>query len=1680
MDQNYRPNSDVLFLASTPGMNIQLKANSLSYDSYWDDQPQRKDTPHKKPGSDLSSSQSSTTRHYHRVDIEFVGANASPRISTIGASRDYMNFYNVITPESGVHNVRTFERVIYSNLYEGIDLEFYFDAKGRAEYQFIIHPGASPDVIRIEYHGALSTDLTRGRIRINLNNSVISEHIPKSFDAQSAKSVNVRYKKLDQNQFGFRYSAYNTTHDLIIDPVPTRFWGSYFGGPDVESAGGMCVDSSTNFYLGGTTSSATNIATSGAYQATIGSLTASDIFIAKFSAIGIRQWCTYYGGTGNDVLKRIAFDRSNGILICGRSESLSGMTTTGAHQSTGPGALLAKFSTSGNRVWSTYYGNSGDWLETVCSDVNSNVIAAGWTRTPTTTLIATGGTYQTINNSIADSVESFVIKFNSTGQRQWGTYYGGPNSDIITDICTDQANRILFSGYTNSRTSISSAGSHQPNFGSQNFEWDGMLVKLSADGRSRVWGTYYGDFYPDQAFGVCVDATDNIYLAGVTGSFFSIGTTGTQNEFYMGGASDAFLAKFNSSGVRQWGTYVGGFQIELCNGGCVSVDSKNNPVIAGSSSSPDSIASRGAFQEVLGGGSDLFIMKYNPSGRKLWGTFVGGNNIETPANLCTHGISGIAIAGTTTSTTGIASVGAYQSTRQGTQDAFIESFGDCKPPTPLLESNGNPSVCLGDVERYTLNPTGSNLVTFLSPTLGSFVGPSNGSSLLIQWTATGRDTVRAIETDPTTGCYAIAEYKIGVFKGPTATSKTSLSICKGSSVNLDAVVKDGTAPFIYTWTPSDSLNSTSVLNPLAHPSTTTTYNLLVSDAHGCQSTTSIEVRVLDRPVANAGKTQSVCPGQSVTLGSPAQPNCTYQWTPFGPLNNATLAQPRATITTPTTFQCIVTNDSTHCSDTATVLVRLKSVSLSTAPDQPDFGTLGSCEGSRDTVITINNTGSDSITVISQNSTSPAFSFSDALPLGIGAGQSRSVHLRFSPTAQGQASGTIHLLVLPCSTDVAINLRGSKSDLALSANRSVVDFGSSVFCSGAVQRDSIIVLKNSGSADMTLQAPIISAPFSIVSPQFTQVVKPGATLNVTVRYQPSSAGNYSTSMRIPFSWSGCQDTIVTSLFARDIQPSISLNTQSMTFRELLGCDAPRDSVIEITNTSDVELTLDSALVSSKDFIVRSTLPMIIPAHQSVQLSIQFNPAGNGVANATLSLLTRPCDVRASVQLSGSKQGVSLSAPDTVDLGTLPLCSAGELKSTFRLANTSSGGLGLRLDAQTITDDFSTDIVIGDSIASGASRDYTVHFSPKQHNTQGIVVGQLSLRMQPCDLTKLVNFKARLTSMQLSIDSVLDFGNAAAGQVIKKQLNIINTGSADIIIDQVPDAQAPFNRESTTRALPDTLKSGDTLGVVYSFTAPADFGLSTFELPLAINKPCAFTQTVQLKANTSTRPDTLTSTIAVESIEGAPGDVRQLLVRLRREQSSGTASRPTDFKLTLNYNPNILYLLNDQQKCQSTSDNRCELQLRGQRGSGDTLIIVPARITLGNTDFDAIKLKAFSWTNATVANKVELEDGSIHVLNTCEQGGIRFYIPTQTATSLGARPNPVSSILSIEIGLAEPSNATLELVDVNGQSQMSILTNTALQAGRHLLNQDLSAIPSGTYLLRLRTLNYSLTTRIVVLR
>ncbi len=327
--------------------------------------------------------------------------------------------------------------------------------------------------------------------------------------------------------------------------------------------------------------------------------------------------------------------------------------------------------------WSSYVGSVGtEYGLCVAADNKGEAYVAGMTLS--TSSFASFGSHQYSYGG--GPQDGYVAKVREDGLTDWITYYGGSGFDQINDIVCDKSGNIYFTGFTNSTSGISTSGVHQFAHGGNQAGYeseDAFLVKMNAAG-GRVWGTYYGHDWADIAYAVTCDAAGNIYIGGHTKSDDKIASTGAFNTTPSGG----FLAKFNPSGTRLWGTYCGDTGWNYVAG--IACDIKNNVYCVGATTSYRNIATSNSHQPNNGGGvtgvlslQDGFLMKFNANGQQQWATYYGGNHLDDVMGVACDDRDGVYISGTTLSANGasIATSSTYQPTNSGPAgDAFLAKF----------------------------------------------------------------------------------------------------------------------------------------------------------------------------------------------------------------------------------------------------------------------------------------------------------------------------------------------------------------------------------------------------------------------------------------------------------------------------------------------------------------------------------------------------------------------------------------------------------------------------------------------------------------------------------------------------------------------------------------------------------------------------------------------------------------------------------------------------------------------------------------------------------------------------------------------------------------------------------------------------------------------------------------------
>jgi len=817
----------------------------------------------------------------YRMDVELLGADENAHVI---AEQQGTYCENYFTDWSGGKTLvaHSFSKVTYKNVYPNIDWVLSV-SNGQLKYEFIVKEGGKVADIQLKYGGANSLAINKdGSMSANTPMGIITEKTPLSYDANGNR-VNSSFK-LDGDKLSYNTGNYSGT--LTIDP--TLVWGTYYGGTGTDVVWATATDNSGNAYITGTTSSTSNIATVGSYQATYGGGTGTDAFIAKFSGAGALLWATYYGGNQNEESYGIASDNTGNIYITGMSTSTSGIATAGSFLSSYPGSayegFVAKFSTAGSIVWGTYFGVNGDNIcNAITCDMAGNLYFTGYTSS--TSGIATSGAYQTTLTSVHDC---FLEKFSDNGSRIWGTYYGGAADDYGEGLTYNGGN-IYVTGWTASTSGIATSGAFQTTFGGG--QDDAFLADFTSSG-SLSWGTYYGGSNIDECYTATCDGTGNIYIAGTTVSTSGIATPGAYQTSFGGGTQDVLLAKFNSSGSRVWATYLGGTGQEYCRS--MTCDLSGKIYLTGTISSTG-FATPGAYQSVCGGAEDAFLAAFSLAGSLNYFSYYGGSASDLGGSMARDNSGGIFIAGVTTSTAGIATPGAYQASHSAssTDDCFLAKFSTAPFVyfhQPFIDTNlcaGN-ALTVFDSTTITYN-SGNTFTVQLSDASGNFTTPTNIGS--VSATTSGTISCTIPSSTPTgTG------YRIRVIgSNPADTSADNginirISNLAALSVTTNAPVCFSDSLYIYatdtstgasfSWAGPNSFTAAVQNLSFTHATFVDSGSFYVTAMLGaCSKTDTIHITVIPLPAApTIGSNSPVCLGDSLLLTvSDTSAGVTYSW-----------------------------------------------------------------------------------------------------------------------------------------------------------------------------------------------------------------------------------------------------------------------------------------------------------------------------------------------------------------------------------------------------------------------------------------------------------------------------------------------------------------------------------------------------------------------------------------------------------------------------------------------------------------------------------------------------------------------------------------------------------------------------------------------------------------------------------
>jgi hypothetical protein len=263
-----------------------------------------------------------------------------------------------------------------------------------------------------------------------------------------------------------------------------------------------------------------------------------------------------------------------------------------------------------------------------------------------------------------------------------GTYFGGDDRDVGSDIALNSIGDVYITGSTRSESLPSTGGAFQTTFLSDPDDertTDAFVAKFTSDLSQLKACTYFGGSRDDEAVALSIDSSDRIWIAGITQSCIDFPTTSTafeKSDPELGWCDAGFVAKFSGGnlGYLEASTLVtGGSRIDDVEITDIDVDSNLKPYITGVTGSYSFPVTAGAYQTEKHDGfdDDGFVAKleWNLSAVTAATYLVGSGWDDVTAIDVTP--DGVYVAGFTPSADFITCADGAGGALKGDQDAFV-------------------------------------------------------------------------------------------------------------------------------------------------------------------------------------------------------------------------------------------------------------------------------------------------------------------------------------------------------------------------------------------------------------------------------------------------------------------------------------------------------------------------------------------------------------------------------------------------------------------------------------------------------------------------------------------------------------------------------------------------------------------------------------------------------------------------------------------------------------------------------------------------------------------------------------------------------------------------------------------------------------------------------------------------
>ncbi len=646
----------------------------------------------------------------------FVGEsqNRTPEIPH-GEKRNtsLFNYFIGNDPSSWKTNVPAYELLNMGEIWKGVELKLNAH-NHNVEKLFYVKPHINPSSIQIIVEGAEQLKVARnGQLAVSTPAGRLLYSAPVAYQwingkkhlAKAEYQINEEIK----NGYSFLVEDYDPNYELIIDPLlASTFIGD--GGNDWGNA--IAVDESGNVFITGYTWSDNFPTTAGSYSEPFNGV--KDAYVSKFSNdLSTLLVSTFIGGSSWDNGLSITVEATGDVIISGATGSanfpIAGISYDNTYNGGSNDVFVCKLDNDLSSIIASTFigGGDDDYGYDLTLDQAGNIFVTG--RTESTDYPVIGGFDLNFNGGFEDV---FVSKLNNgLSALLASTYIGGSTDEGADAIITDDAGNVFISGFTYS-DDFPTAGT--PYDSTHNGSGDIFIAKFNNQLSILSSATFIGGSNFEESHAIAIDSSQNLFIAGYTGSAEYPSTQGVFDSTFNGN-HDVIITKINNDlSEILASTFIGGAEDDDCYG--LVIERAENVFITGISFSTDYPVTTNAFDDTHNGERDIFVSRFSfDLSQLVESTYLGGIDNDWALDLAIDDAGSVFIGGGTYSDDFPIQGSPYDDSFNGGEDAIIAKIVGCGVNDFCDSASTFGSVFL-DIEQDTVCTQGCNATATPGPT----------------------------------------------------------------------------------------------------------------------------------------------------------------------------------------------------------------------------------------------------------------------------------------------------------------------------------------------------------------------------------------------------------------------------------------------------------------------------------------------------------------------------------------------------------------------------------------------------------------------------------------------------------------------------------------------------------------------------------------------------------------------------------------------------------------------------------------------------------------------------------------------------------------------------------------------------------------------------------------------------